>query len=84
MIIFLSENPIAWKTNKQRSISTSTMEAEYIALEVTVKEIIWINTLFEELTQKTSLTVPCKPYIIRYDNKSVIDFTKNKIAYKAY
>lgn len=52
------------------------MEAEYVA-EVAVKEVIWLNMIFNVLAQKTE--VPCKPYVIRYDNKSAIDFTRNKI-----
>jgi len=79
MMILLNGNPITWKSNKQKSISTSTMEAEYVALEVAVKEAIWLDMIFNELAQKTSLDVPRNPYIIRCDNKSTIDFTRNKI-----
>lgn len=79
MIVLLNGNPITWKSNKQKSISTSTMEAEYVALEVAVKEVMWLNMIFDELAHKTNLNVPSKPYIIRCDNKSAIDFTKNKI-----
>lgn len=35
--------------------------------------------MFNELAQKTGLDVPCKPYVIRCDNKSAINFTRNKI-----
>jgi len=38
MMILLNGNPIIWKSNKQKSILTSTMEAEYVALEVAVKK----------------------------------------------
>jgi len=31
------------------------------------------------LAQKTSWNVPRNPYVIRCDNKSTIDFTRNKI-----
>lgn len=50
MVVFLNRNPIIWKSNKQRSISTSTMKAKYVALEIIVKEIIWLNMMFNELT----------------------------------
>jgi len=55
------------------------MEAEYVALEVAVKETIWMDMIFNELAQKTNLNMPCRPFIIRCDNKSAIDFTRNKI-----
>lgn len=52
------------------------MVAEYVA-EVAVKEVIRLNMIFNVLAQKTE--VPCKLYVIRCDNKSAIDFTRNKI-----
>jgi len=55
------------------------MEAEYVALEIAVKEAIWLDMIFNELAQKTSWNVPRNPYVIRCDNKSTIDFTRNKI-----
>lgn len=79
MIVFLNENPIIWKSNKQKSISTSTMETEYVALEIAVKEVIWLDMMFNELSLIVDLDIPCKSYVIRCDNKSAIDFTRNKI-----
>jgi len=31
------------------------MEAEYVALEVAVKEVMWLNMMFTELAQKTKI-----------------------------
>ncbi|XP_071580823.1 uncharacterized protein [Temnothorax nylanderi] len=64
MIVLLNGNPITWKSNKQKSISTSTMEAECVALEVAVKKVMWLNMMFDELAQRTSLNVPYKTYVI--------------------
>lgn len=79
MIIFLSENAIIGHSNKQRSISCSTMEAEYVALANAVKEIMSMNMLFQELQVMSNIRVPCKPYIIWCNNKSAIDSTINGI-----
>lgn len=72
-VVFLGGNTILWKSNKQRSISTSIMEAEYVANAV--KEIISMDMMFNELRSSLSIDVPCKPYVVRCDNKSAIDFT---------
>jgi len=79
MVVFLGGNAISWKSNKQKSISTSTMEAEYVALANAVKEIISMNAMFQELRNSLSIDIPCKPYVIRCDNRSAIDFTLNRV-----
>lgn len=60
--------------NRSQDRSNSTLEAEYVALATTVKKIININMMFEELQNSTVIEVPCKPHIIGCDNKSAIDF----------
>ncbi|XP_046145466.1 secreted RxLR effector protein 161-like [Osmia bicornis bicornis] len=79
MVVFLGGNPITWKSSKQKSISTSTMESEYIALENAVKEAMWMKMLFKEIQSLLNIDVPREPYMIRCDNKSDIDFTPNRV-----
>ncbi|XP_053989674.1 uncharacterized protein LOC128882130 [Hylaeus volcanicus] len=79
MVLFLGGNPINWRSSKQKSISTSTMEAEYVALENVLKEVMWMNMLFKELQNLLNIDVPREPYMIRCDNKSAIDFTLNRV-----
>lgn len=79
MIAFVGGNAVSWKSCKQKSISTSTMEAEYVALANAVKEIISMDMMFNELRKMRDIDTPCKPYIIRCDNKSAIDFTLNRV-----
>lgn len=79
MVVFLGGNAISWKSNKQKSISTSTMEAEYVALANAVKEIISMDMMFDELQNLSSVNVRRKPYVIRCDNRSAIDFTSNRV-----
>ena len=42
---------IAWSSKKQCTISTSTVEAEYIALYTGAKQAVWLRELFLELGQ---------------------------------
>ncbi|GFX66436.1 retrovirus-related Pol polyprotein from transposon RE1 [Trichonephila clavipes] len=39
-ITFIDETPISWRTFKQKSVSLSTMEAEYVSLTEAAKEFI--------------------------------------------
>ena len=48
-VILLAGAPISWKSRKQRSLTLSTVEAEYMALSEVVREEVWLTYLLEEL-----------------------------------
>jgi transposase InsO family protein len=48
-VIFINGQPVSWKSAKQTSVSTSTVEAEYIAAALAAKEALWIRNLVEEI-----------------------------------
>ena len=48
-IIMYGNAPISWSSRKQRSTALSTAEAEYIALAMAAKELLWLRTLATEL-----------------------------------
>jgi hypothetical protein len=47
--IYLGPNLISWSPKKQSTVSRSSTEAEYRSFAVTSSEIIWINSLLQEL-----------------------------------
>ena len=51
--IFLGSNLISWSARKQPTVSRSSTEAEYKAVANATAEIMWIQTLLEEIG------VPC-------------------------
>ena len=51
--------PISWQSRRQRSISTSTAEAEYVALFEASKQAAWISGFLEELHVARSLIGDC-------------------------
>ena len=67
---------IAWKSTKQQPIiAQSSMEAEYIALAETAKEIEWLRKLQREIFPKSTTT----PTTIYEDNQSTINLSKNPL-----
>lgn len=65
-----------WKATKQRCITLSTMEAEYVALSKAVNEASWLKMYIEELGMYQWF---CTPYELYCDNRATIDFAKNRI-----
>lgn len=58
---------VSWMSKKQRTVAQSTAEAEYIAMSMAVKEIMWMRQLLKEmmLEQKDGTVLYC-------DNNSAI------------
>lgn len=71
-IFKLNDGIISWSSERQKSVSISTMEAEYIAASEASKELIWIRRLLCEILAN-ELDVP----IFYMDNQSAIRLIKN-------
>ena len=48
-VFFAGGTPISWASKKQKTISLSSTEAEYIAASTSTCEIIWLRRLFDQL-----------------------------------
>jgi hypothetical protein len=57
---------------KQASVATSSTEAEYMALNTAVKEVIWIQWMFKELGRTLD-----NGKVIYEDNQGAIALAKN-------
>ncbi|UYV78958.1 hypothetical protein LAZ67_17000494 [Cordylochernes scorpioides] len=77
--ITIGHSLVIWKTSKQKCVSLSTMEAEYLALSQITKEAVWIATILKELKFLPNFAFPL---IIHCDNRSAIDFSKNNVENK--
>ncbi|WVZ57628.1 hypothetical protein U9M48_007990 [Paspalum notatum var. saurae] len=70
----LGSNPITWQSSKQKVVALSSCEAEYIAAAAGACQGVWLARLVKDLTGKE----PGAP-ILKIDNKSAIDLSKNPI-----
>jgi len=69
---------IAWSSKRQRTISTSTVEAQYIALCAGVKQAVWLRELFIELRQYRCLSEGLgNPVQILGDNQGALALVGN-------
>ena len=64
---------ISWKSKKQKIVTLSSMEAEYVALTNAAKEGIYLRNLSNEHQPTT------KPMLLYEDNQSAIKTAENKI-----
>ncbi|MCI09298.1 cationic amino acid transporter 1-like, partial [Trifolium medium] len=67
---------ISWCTKKQPVTALSSCEAEYIAGTFATCQAIWLDSVMKELKCESA-----KPLILRIDNKSAINLTKNPISH---
>ncbi len=62
---------ISWSSSKQKTVSTSTVQAEYTAMSLSVKEALWIKQLLEELS------FSCGTVSIKADSQGALDLALN-------
>jgi hypothetical protein len=72
-IFFLGGGAVAWNSKKQRTVSTSTTEAEYIASGHGARQAVWIRRFINEL----DLDEPLGPLLIFGDNESGLKLVRN-------
>ena len=70
-IFKIGECIISWNSNRQKIVSLSSTEAEYIALVTSVKEALWLKQLLNEMNyEQSQVKIHC-------DNKSTICLANN-------
>ena len=67
---------IAWRANKQDTVTTSTTEAELLALSQAAKEGLFVARLLKEL----GVTLDTRRLVIEVDNKQTIRLVTEEIA----
>jgi hypothetical protein len=67
----LQNSTISWRSQKQKSLSTSTKEAKYVALSKAAKHFLWLKTAQND---RRFLETPIALFC---DNRSAIDLAEN-------
>ena len=73
-ISLLGKSPIPGCTFKQKSISFSTMESEFIAITEVAREMVWLSHIFNECISIPIIKGPLPQYILYSDNQAAIEF----------
>ena len=73
-VIKLGNSLISWKSRFQTTTATSTTEAEYYAVGDTLKEILYLLPIMDDLNMPQSL-----PIKVDEDNQGCIAVSKNMI-----
>ena len=71
--IFFGPNLISWSSKKQYLVARSSTEAEYRSLALTTSELLWVQSLLQELKIKHEL-----PHVY-CDNMSAVALTHNPV-----
>jgi hypothetical protein len=66
-VFFVYGNLVSWSRKRQKCISQSTTEAEYVAASDACKEAVWLSSLLTELGETEEKSVP-----MYCDNQSAI------------
>ncbi|GLI69117.1 hypothetical protein VaNZ11_013669 [Volvox africanus] len=72
-VFTLHVGAVSWSSRLQRTVISSTMEAEYVVASEAAKEALWLRLLLSELGYSLCLTT------INCDSQSAIKITKNPI-----
>lgn len=76
-VSIVAGGPVTWSSHKQKCVSRSTTEAEYIAASDTTVEIIWLRKFLQELGIEMH-----NPTNLFVDNQSAIQLVKNTEQHK--
>jgi len=76
-VFLLAGGAVSWLSRKQRSVSTSTTEAEYIALSTCAKQAVWLAQLLRDIGYAQYLGDSPWTTNLRGDNQSSLALVRN-------
>jgi hypothetical protein len=76
-VVIMSGAAVTWYCKKQPVVALSSTEAEYYALSESIKELLWIKQLLEEI----GMTVN-DPLTVHQDNQSTMAIAMNPIQHQ--
>jgi len=73
-VFLFGSGAVSWYSGKQKGISTSTSQAEYVALSHAAKEAVFLRQLLTEFKD-----ADCGPIPIQEDNQAALAIAKNPV-----
>lgn len=78
-LVTLNNSPVEWRAFKQKCVSLSTMESEFVAMTEASRELIWFDRVLTEcFDRKIILNRPIQS-VLFVDNMATIDFVRSPI-----
>jgi hypothetical protein len=74
VLFFLDSSLVSWNSLKQRGVTMSSCEAEYVAATSAATQGVWLAWLLTDLRQEEA-----EPVELRVDNKSALTLLKNPV-----
>lgn len=71
-------SPITWRTFKEKSVALSTMEAEFISMVESIKELNWLDNVLKSCSENRIINYNSQPVLL-VDNQAAIEFLKSPI-----
>ena len=73
----LANGPVTWSSRRQKMVTLSTTESEYVAASSAAKEAVWLRNMLSEIGHR------CDSATVLYvDNQSAIKLTRNPEFYQ--
>jgi Reverse transcriptase (RNA-dependent DNA polymerase) len=76
-VFMLAGGAVSWLSRKQRSVATSTTEAEYISMSTCAKQAIWLAQLLRDIGYAKYLGASQWTTNLRGDNQSSLALIRN-------
>lgn len=71
-VLTLHKAPVVWKSEKQTVVALSSVEAEYIAMSHSGKDVTWICLIVSELTGLLGEKTQLRSTIVMCDNTAAL------------
>ncbi|GBM56888.1 Retrovirus-related Pol polyprotein from transposon TNT 1-94 [Araneus ventricosus] len=78
-LVMLDNSPIEWRTFKQKCVTLSTMESEFVAMTEATRELIWFDRILIECFEHNVILGKPIQSTLFVDNMATIDFVKSPI-----
>lgn len=78
-IVFVDKSPVVWRTAKQRCVTLSSMESEFLSITDSCKELLWLRNVIMECGVMNIFDTSDFKCTLFSDNEAAIAFSKSPV-----